>query len=117
MANKKFESDAVFNGEVETTKLKVTSAGGDEGGEILLGKPATNTTLAGIGVTVDVYQNRLRFFEQGGDARGYYIDITGGASGASTNLVGAGGGGTASNSFATISVSGQMRQELTEIST
>jgi hypothetical protein len=107
MANKKFESNAVFNGEVETTKLKVTSAGGDEGGEILLGKPATNTTLAGIGVTVDVYQNRLRFFEQGGDARGYYIDITGGGSGASTNLVGTGGGGTASNSFATISVSGQ----------
>jgi len=61
MANKKFESNAVFNGEVETTKLKVTSAGGDEGGEILLGKPATNTTLAGIGVTVDVYQNRLIF--------------------------------------------------------
>ena len=91
MANKKFESNAVFNGEVETTKLKVTSAGGDEGGEILLGKPATNTTLAGTGVTVDVYQNRLRFFEQGGDARGYYIDITNGGSGASTSLVSAGG--------------------------
>ena len=94
MANKRFESNAVFNGEVETTKLKVTSAGGDEGGEILLGKPATNTTLTGIGVTVDVYQNRLRFFEQGGDARGYYIDITGGGSGASTNLVGTGGSST-----------------------
>ena len=107
MANKKFESNAVFNGEVETTKLKVTSAGGDEGGEILLGKPETNTTLAGTGVTLDIYQNRLRFFEQGGDARGYYIDITGGSAGASTNLVGTGGGGTASNSFATISVSGQ----------
>jgi hypothetical protein len=104
MANKKFESDAVFNGEVETTKLKVTSAGGDEGGEMLLGKPATNTTIAGTGVTVDVYQNKLRFFEQGGDARGYYLDITGGGGGASTNII---GGGSASDSFKTISVTGQ----------
>jgi hypothetical protein len=104
MANKKFESNAVFNGEVETTKLKVTSAGGDEGGEILLGKPATNTTIAGTGVTVDVYQNKLRFFEQGGDARGYYLDITGGGGGASTNII---GGGSASDSFKTISVTGQ----------
>jgi hypothetical protein len=104
MANKKFESNAVFNGEVETTKLKVTSAGGDEGGEILLGKPATNTTIAGIGVTVDVFQNKLRFFEQGGDARGYYLDITGGGAGVGTNII---GGGSASDSFKTISVTGQ----------
>jgi hypothetical protein len=104
MANKKFESNAVFNGEVETTKLKVTSAGGDEGGEILFGKPATNTTIAGIGVTVDVFQNKLRFFEQGGDARGYYLDITGGSAGVGTNII---GGGSASDSFKTISVAGQ----------
>ena len=104
MANKKFESNAVFNGEVETTKLKVTSAGGDEGGEIFLGKPATNTTIAGTGVTVDVYQNKLRFFEQGGDARGYYLDITGGSAGVGTNII---GGGSASDSFKTISVTGQ----------
>jgi hypothetical protein len=104
MANKKFESNAVFNGEVETTKLKVTSAGGDEGGEVLLGKPETNTTIAGTGVTVDVYQNKLRFFEQGGDARGYYLDITGGGGGAGTNII---GGGSASDSFKTISVTGQ----------
>jgi hypothetical protein len=104
MANKRFESDAVFNGEVETTKLKVTSAGGDEGGEIFLGKPATNTTIAGTGVTVDVYQNKLRFFEQGGDARGYYLDITGGGAGVATNIIGS---GSASDSFKTISVTGQ----------
>jgi hypothetical protein len=57
---------------------------GDEGGEILLGKAATNTTLTGSGVTVDVFQNRLRFFEQGGSARGFYLDISTGGSGAST---------------------------------
>ena len=82
-------------------KLSITASSGDEGGEILLAKPATNTNLVGTGVTVDVYQNKLRFFEQGGDARGYYIDITGGGSGAATNLV---GGGSASNSFTTINV-------------
>ena len=71
--------------------LKSLNSVGDEGGELLLGKPQTNTTLTGSGVTIDVYQNRLRFFEQGGDARGYFIDITGGGAGVSTNLVGGGG--------------------------
>ena len=65
---------------------------GDEGGEILLAKPQTNTTLDGTGVTIDVYQNKLRIFEQGGSARGGYWDITTLAGGASTNL--AGGAGT-----------------------
>lgn len=74
-------------------QLSVTNSSGDEGGEILLAKPATNTTLSGTGVTVDIYQNRLRFFEQGGSARGYYLDITSGGGGASTNLISGGGGG------------------------
>lgn len=69
-----------------TTKLVAETVGGDEGGEILLGKAATNTTLTGDGVTIDVWQNRLRFFEQGGDARGGYIDISTLAGGATTNL-------------------------------
>ena len=87
-----------------TNKLVADTVGGDEGGEILLGKAVTNTTLSGTGVTIDVYQNKLRFFEQGGSARGYYIDISGGGAGVGTNLV---GGGAASDSFKTISVSGQ----------
>jgi hypothetical protein len=71
------------------------TAGGDEGGEILLGKPVTNTTLVGTGITIDVFQNRLRFFEQGGTARGAYIDFTSAGAGVGTNLL-AGGGGTVS---------------------
>ena len=106
MAIKKFKSSAAFDGEIEATKLKAATVGGDEGGEIFLGPALTNTTLAG-GVTIDIWQNRLRFFEQGGDARGYYIDISTGSAGVGSNLVGSGGGGTASNSFSTISVSGQ----------
>jgi hypothetical protein len=69
-------------------KLTVNAIGGDEGGEILLGKPTTNTTLVGQGVTIDVWQNRLRFFEQGGNARGGYFDISSLGNGASTNLLG-----------------------------
>jgi len=89
-----------------TGYLKSLNSSGDEGGEILLAKPQTNTTLSGTGVTIDVYQNRIRFFEQGGDARGVYIDLTAAAAGASTNLL-AGGVGGSSDSFKTIAVAGQ----------
>jgi hypothetical protein len=67
-------------------KLSVTASSGDEGGEIFLA-PAANTTLAG-GITVDSYQNKIRFFEQGGTARGVYIDLTQCIGGAGTNLLG-----------------------------
>jgi hypothetical protein len=70
--------------------LRSVNSSGDEGGEIFLNKAVTNTTLNG-GITIDVWQNRLRFFEQGGTARGYYIDISNGGAGVSTNLVGGGG--------------------------
>ena len=75
-------------------KPTIAKNGGDEGGEILLEKADTNTTLNGTGVTIDVYQNKLRFFEQGGDARGAYIDLTAASAGASTNLLSGGGGAT-----------------------
>jgi hypothetical protein len=97
--------NTVITGDANVTgKLSITASAGDEGGEIFLSNAATNTTITN-GVTIDVYKDRLRFFEQGGDARGYYVDISAGGSGASTNLVG-GGGGSASNSFATVSANG-----------
>jgi adhesin/invasin len=76
---------------IASQNLISNNSSGDEGGEILLAKPQTNSTIAGTGVTIDVWQNRLRFFEQGGSARGYYIDITNGGAGASTLLTGGGG--------------------------
>jgi hypothetical protein len=69
-------------------KIISSGVGGDEGGEILLGIPTTNTTLTGQGVTIDVYRNKLRIFEQGGNARGAYLDITTLGNGVSTNLLG-----------------------------
>jgi hypothetical protein len=69
-------STITATGDVLGQYLRSTNSTGDEGGEILLYKPATNSTIAGTGVTIDVWQNRFRIFEQGGTARGVYIDIT-----------------------------------------
>jgi len=85
------------SGDISTSAiLKSNQSSGDEGGQIDLAKSVTNTTLT-TGVSIDVYQNRLRFFETGGTNRGFYIDISTGATSAGTNLVGGGGsftGGT-----------------------
>jgi hypothetical protein len=55
--------------------IRATASSGDEGGEIFLNKAVTNTSING-GVTIDVYRDRLRFFEQGGNARGVHLDLT-----------------------------------------
>ena len=64
-----------FAGDLTVTGLvKALAAGGDEGGQIDLAKAVTNTTLV-TGVSIDVFQNKLRIFETGGTNRGVYIDI------------------------------------------
>jgi hypothetical protein len=68
------------------TNLVSANSTGDEGGEILLYKSVTNNSLTGSGITIDSYQNKLRFFEQGGNARGAYLDITTLGNGVGTNL-------------------------------
>jgi hypothetical protein len=75
--------------DITGNKLISNNSSGDEGGEILLAKPVSNTTLDGVGITIDSYQNRIRFFEQGGSARGAYIDLTQADGSAGTNLLGA----------------------------
>jgi len=54
--------------------LRMLNQSGDEGGELFLDKPVSNTSLA-AGVTVDIFQNKLRIFETGGSIRGAFIDI------------------------------------------
>jgi hypothetical protein len=75
------------SGIVSGSELTSTNATGDEGGQINLAKPP-NGTIAG-GVTIDVWQNRIRFFVQGGAAKGAYIDLPSTADGVGTNLLGA----------------------------
>jgi hypothetical protein len=83
--------DATFKGAVN-----IAATGGDEGGQIDLALATTNTTLNG-GVVIDIYQNKIRFFEKTGTSRGAYIDFTSAGSGIGTNLLaGGGGGGTTS---------------------
>lgn len=53
--------------------LTLPTVGGDEGGEINLGIPASNTTLIST-VKFDVYQDRIRFFD--GSTKGAYIDLS-----------------------------------------
>ena len=77
---------------LNTPYLRSTYSVGDEGGELQLAKPATNSTIDGV-VTIDMNQNRLRFFESGGTNRGAYIDLTAASAGVGTNLLAGGGGG------------------------
>ncbi len=87
-ANKNIET----TGDVKAKELWATNSSGDEGGQINLAQAVTNSTLGGDTVTVDIWQNRFRIFEQGGDARGVYIDLTAAAAGVGTNLLSGGGG-------------------------
>jgi hypothetical protein len=67
--------------------LRMLNQGGDEGGEIFLDKPVTSTSLS-AGITIDIFQNKLRFFETGGSVRGVFIDIANSASaGVGTDLL------------------------------
>jgi len=78
---------------VSFNRLTVTGASGIEGGEIELAKAPTST-LAG-NVVIDVYENKLRFFEGGGNGRGFYLDLTTGANNTSTNIMSGGTQGAA----------------------
>lgn len=90
---------AITGSSVTSTGNLVSSySSGDEGGEILLTKAQTNTTIAGAGVRIDVYQNKLRFWEDGGTNRGVYIDLTAAGTGVGSNLL-ASGGGTTTNAL------------------
>ncbi len=84
-----FPSSVTLNtstGVFSASLLSSTQSLANEGGEIQLALPSSGSTLS-TSVTIDVYQNRLRFFETGGTARGAYIDLTACSGGAGTNLL------------------------------
>jgi hypothetical protein len=66
--------------------LSVTASSGDEGGEIRLANAVTNSLLAGP-VNIDIFQNQLRFFVSGGDARGAFINLAATSAGVGTDLL------------------------------
>lgn len=73
------------SGDISGVNLISTNSGVSEGGEIRLAKPASGSTLNG-NVHIDVFENRLRIFESGSPNRGFYLDITEGASTVGTPL-------------------------------
>jgi hypothetical protein len=94
--------------------------GGDEGGEINLGVPATNTTLI-TNVKFDVYRDQIRFFD--GSTKGVYIDLSQAASGVGTllnnrvsGIVNAGTFVTMDNIKATVTTTGNRGLSLAAVS-
>jgi hypothetical protein len=109
---------------VTTSPLQIGTGSGDEGGEILLAKSATNSTLTGTGITIDSYRDILRIFEQGGDARGVYIDLAKTPTGVSgeliwkaSGMVNAGTFVTLDNIKATVTSSGNRGLSIAAVST
>ena len=67
-----------------------SGSGGNEGGELHFAVPSTGTTLSGP-IAIDIYQNKIRFFETGGTNRGAYIDFSSASAGVGSNLLSGGG--------------------------
>jgi hypothetical protein len=95
--NNTFTGTNRFNGQVT-----LGGAGGDEGGEIQLATAQTNTTLTGSVVSVDVYRDRLRIFEGGGNSRGVYIDLSKAPAGNAGELMWKASGMVAAGTFVTL---------------
>lgn len=66
--------------------VKIGTGIGVEGGEINLAIPATNSSLQNS-VAVDIWQNRLRFFEGSANAKGVHIDLSKAPDGAAGELI------------------------------
>lgn len=76
---------------------------GDEGGEIQLAIPQTNTTISS-GVAIDVYQNKLRIYETGWSNRGAYIDLSSASTGVASDLLAGGGGASALDDLTDVTI-------------
>jgi hypothetical protein len=75
-----------FTGNVSASgQLRSEMSSGAEGGELFLTKSATGSTLA-VGISLDVYENKLRIFESGGAYRGAYLDVSALEAGIATSL-------------------------------
>jgi hypothetical protein len=86
-SNKNFK---VKNGLDVNGEITAAAVGGDEGGQLNLAKPQTNTTLSGD-IAIDIHQNKLRIFDKSGSNRGAYIDLSAAAVGVGSDLLAGGG--------------------------
>lgn len=87
--NFKVKNGLDAGGDITTTGvLKSTNSAANEGGQVELSLPSSGTTLSGTNVTIDVYQDKIRFFESGGTNRGAYIPLTSTGASVGTSLLG-----------------------------
>jgi hypothetical protein len=83
-----FSGNQIVTGSFDVTSfLNIGTGNGDEGGEMMLVKPITNTNISGSGVIIDAYTDRIRIFEQGGATRGAFLDITKQSNAVSSQIV------------------------------
>jgi hypothetical protein len=80
-------SNTFVGNQIVSGTLTIATNGGDEGGEILLGKAVTNTTLTGSGVVVDIFRDRVRIFEESGTTRGAFLNVASQSAGVSSQIV------------------------------
>ena len=86
------KASPTFTGSISAPIVTVTQSLANEGGQIDFALPSSGSTLSS-GVSIDIYQNRLRIFESGGTNRGAYIDLSAASTGVGSNLL-AGGSST-----------------------
>jgi hypothetical protein len=120
--NNTFSGTNTFTGPLNVNN-GVGLGGSSEGGEISL-QYAQTTTLTGSNVVFDVYQDRVRIFESGGNNRGVHIDLSkspGGVAGElmwkASGFVDAGTFVTLDNLKCTVTTSGQRGLSIGAVST
>jgi hypothetical protein len=69
------------------SNLNIGTGVGAEGGEMQFAYAQTGNSLTGTGIVVDVYQDRLRIFESGGNTRGVFLDLAKAPSGVGGELM------------------------------
>lgn len=79
-------SNTFIGNQIITGSLNIHGAGGDEGGEMQLGLAQTNTTLSGS-IVFDVYTDKLRLFEGGGNNRGAFLNVASQSNNVSSEIV------------------------------
>jgi hypothetical protein len=93
-----------------TSFLNIGTGNGDEGGEMMLVKPITNTNISGSGIIIDSYRDSIRIFEQSGSTRGAFLDITKQSNAVSSQIV------TSPNLFSIQTITSASYASLTPVS-
>ena len=100
----------------------ISSATGDEGGELNFARSQTNNSLNG-NIVLDIYQNKVRIFEGGGNSRGVNIDLSKAPDGVggeliwkASGIVNAGAFVTLDNIKATVTTTGSRGLSLATVS-